>query len=119
MALSNVKLAICEYDFAVDGGLVSVITLADTEFIPAGAVITSLTGNISTSLAGAGAKLEILIGGDQISGTALAITGLVAPRNIPFTIGSSSLSPGGYVQLEITVAALTAGKFKLFVEYAY
>jgi len=119
MALSNVKLAICEYDFAVDGGAISDVAIKDTEFIPAGAVVLKVYAAVETAAtSGGSATVAVKCGALGVTATT-SLGSLAATKTVAFTAAGGTTSPGGNVVVKIATAALTAGKFKIFVEYAY
>lgn len=129
----GLKQASGEYDFAVDGGAVSTITLraapsdSNGNEIPAGSVITGgyievdtlvtsasgNTGTISVSSEGA-ADLQAAA---VTSGAPWSTTGRKAIVPV-FTAGSSvKTTARRSVTITVAVAALTAGKFRVVVFY--
>jgi hypothetical protein len=130
---TNLKSAQGEYDFAVDGGAVSTITLRQgsgttlPNALPSGAVIlggyievdtlvTSASGNtgtISVNAEGA-ADLQAAV---AVSGAPWSTTG--RKSIVPAFTGAASVKTTAARSLAITVAvaALTAGKFRVVVYY--
>lgn len=121
------KSAQAEYDFAVDGGAVSTITLrgpaslSHGNNIPAGSVITG--GYIEVDIAVASATGTVAANlesaGDILAATGAA--GLTTGRKsiIPAGTGVTSVKTTAARSLAITIAtaALTAGKFRVVVFY--
>ena len=114
------------YDFSVSGGAVSAITLNDAsaaaQTIPGNAIVTNVIYEELTALASSGSAtvaLGILGNTDAfIAGTAFdnaAFTADVSTKNneVPLKNGGAPVP----VVATIGTAALTAGKFKLYVEY--
>lgn len=114
------------YDFGVAGGAVSAITLTDAagaaQTIPGNAIVTNVVFEEITTLASSGSAtvaLGILGNTDAfIAGTAFdnaAFTAAVSSKNneVPLKNGVAPVA----ILATIGTAALTAGKFKLYVEY--
>lgn len=130
---TRLKEAAGEYDFAVDGGAVSTITLRSAGGsslggnIPNGAVITGgyievdtivttasgNTGTVAVNSEGAGDLLAAAI----TSGAPWSSTGRKSV--IPASTGATSVKTTAARNLTITVAtaAITAGKFRVVVFY--
>lgn len=119
------KSAIYEYDFAIDGGLVSTINLrliAGDAPPPATAIIDgkNVAIDVLTALTSGGAAtagLQLEAGGDVqaavvVSGAPWSTTGMKDP-----SLEAPLKSAGGAMRLVIGVAALTAGKFRVYVSY--
>lgn len=137
----NKELCVQEYvyDFSVDGGAVSTITLSSksgVDPLPVGAIVKSVSAQVLTAFTSGGSATLSWGNGDSVtaySGTAIAVASLTA--NAVFNgmgNGSSSLwddtqdSPKllyiddattGAVVVAIATAAMTAGKMVLCVEY--
>lgn len=118
--------AVFEYDFASQGGAIGTIFLRGP-LLPTGAVLSDSFMKVITALASLGAA-EVAIGavaaGDiqtaaAVSGAPWASTGLKdtsAPE--PGTeSGYLTLTANGRLRMDITVAALTQGHFKVIVAY--
>ncbi len=112
------------YDFAVDGGAISLIDLsakAGYKPLPVGALIQNVYANVVTAVTSVGSA-TVSWGNadvDGYSGTAKAKAVLVA--NAAFA-GNGALVPSMIVadqtfSVNIAVAALTAGKVYFTVEY--
>lgn len=130
---TNLKSAQGEYDFAVDGGAVSTITLRQgggntlPNLIPAGAIIlegwievdtivttaSGNTGTVAVNSEGAGDLLAAAV----TSGTPWSTTG--RKSIIPVSTGATTVKTTVNRSLAITVAtaAITAGKFRVVVYY--
>lgn len=116
----NERTVICAWDFAVQGGAVSNIVIGK---LPNGAVVTGGWLDVETIVVGAGATAGIDGNATSDIVTAAALAG--APWT---TTGRKVLNPliqtpstwltmtaDRNVQLAITAAPLTAGKFKLYL----
>lgn len=127
----GVKTAVGEYDFAVDGGAVSTITLrsapADSNGneIPSGAVILGGYLEVDTAVTSGGApavSLNSEAAGDIVASSTLATTGLSTTGRksiIPAFTGATSVKTSARRSLAFTIATatLTAGKFRVVVVY--
>lgn len=120
--IGNAKMT---YDFAVDGGAVSVITPANSPTIPINAIILGGTIDITTTLTSGGAATIALGLGSGAQVAALKAATAVAS----YAAGQLALIPvftaATYVKaaaaaaltLSIATAALTAGKFDVNLAY--
>ena len=117
------KLAVGLYSFATDGGAVGDITLrGDT--IPSGAIITDVLIHVDTALTSGGAATVALKAegaadlnaADAISGAPWSTTG--AKRG-DFDADAAPIKTTAARSIVATVgtAALTAGKFSVYVTY--
>jgi hypothetical protein len=114
------------YDFAVDGGAVSTITLRSNDgTLPVGAVVmggyVKVTTGITSGGAGTGA-LQVEAANDTVNGTAVsgAPWSTAGQKSvIPAFTGATSVETTAARQpkLVIGTAALTAGKFDLVLFY--
>lgn len=126
----RIKTAAGEYDFAVDGGAVSQITLRGSGAlgagVPNGAVITGGYVEVDTVLtsggaATAGVDLEAtsdIVASGVISGAPWSSTGRksVIPAGTGLTSVKTTTGTRS-IKLSIGVAALTAGKFRVVLFY--
>ena len=128
---TRLKEAAGEYDFAVDGGAVSTITLRSAGgsslggIIPNGSIITGGFVEVDTAVTSGGAAtvaVSIEGAGDLVA--AAAVSGAPWPTTgrksiIPAGTGATSVKTSAQRSLTITVAtaALTAGKFRVVVFY--
>lgn len=115
------KTVVAEYDFAVDGGAVSTITLRGDNSIPAGAVITGGFIDITTSCASATGTIAVQA---EAAGDILATSleaALTAGRKsvIPAGTGATSVktTAARNIKIVIATAAFTAGKFTVTLFY--
>jgi hypothetical protein len=115
------KTVVAEYDFAVDGGAVSTITLRGDNTIPSGAVITGGFIDIETSCASATGTMAIQA---EAAGDILATSleaALTAGRKsvIPAGTGATSVKTTAARNLKVVIAtaAFTAGKFTITLFY--
>lgn len=115
------RVATAIYDFAVLGGTVGQKTLDAVNAIPAGAIITGARIDVLTVLAGgAGATVSVDVeaAGDiqaaaVFSGAPWSTTGpkvASAGTNVKTTAARN-------IKATIAVAALTAGKFAVYIDY--
>lgn len=127
--LSDVKVAYGKYDFAVNGGAISTITLAGGKGInklPVNAVILGGTIDVTTALA-SGGSATISLGttsgssaSSLKSATAVASwTGAGQLALTPvFTAGTMvKMTAAGSITATIAAAALTAGVFEVHLLY--
>lgn len=126
---TSLKTVQAEYDFAIDGGAVSTITLRaapDTgddqgNLIPAGAVITHGYVDVSTAVLSATGTvaLQVEAAADVLAATAQA--GLTIGRKsvIPVATGASAVKTtvARSIVAVIGTAPLTAGKFRVVLFY--
>jgi len=123
MALENRKLAAYwEYDFAKDGGAVGDIALRGGK-IPAGAIVNNGTIDVEigcTSGGSATLALALVSAADIKAATAVATFSLAAIlATVPVGTAATSVRTTAYsgLTLSIGVAALTAGKLNIALEY--
>lgn len=110
-----------EYDFSVDGGATGVIDLsakANKADLPNGCVRLRTSVVVQTALAGASASAKIGTSANDADIAALAAVASYSASAVfndttPVYIGTTN----GDTILTIAGAALTAGKFKVLVEY--
>lgn len=112
------------YDFATDGGAVGDIALRGSPVIPSGAVIVNALIYVDTVLtSGGAATVAIKTEGaadinaaDAISGAPWSTTG---PKRGDFTATTAPIltTAARTITATVATAALTAGKFSVFVEY--
>jgi hypothetical protein len=122
---AGLKEAWGEYDFAVDGGAVSSITLRGDGLIPAGAIIMGGYVRVATALTSGGAATVAinseaagdLVAAAAVSGAPWSTTGRKSV--IPVFTGATSVETTAARALVATIAtaALTAGKFRVGVFY--
>lgn len=126
---TRLKSAVGEYDFAVDGGAISTITLRGGDStgntIPAGSVITGgyievdtavTSGGAATLSAGSEAAADLQAAA-AVSGAPWSTTGRKSIT--PAFTGATTLKTTAARSLTVAVAAfaLTAGKFRVVVFY--
>lgn len=110
------------YDFAVDGGAISSITLRG-ETIPQGAVIENTLIRVQTALTGVGASVALSSEGAAdlqavaaISGAPWSTTGAKHGSETATTAPITTTAQRSIVAV-ISAAVLTAGKFEVVVSY--
>jgi hypothetical protein len=121
--MGEVKWAVAEYDFAIDGGAVSDIALRGDK-IPSGAVIVDALVKVSTALtSGGAATVAIKTEGaadinaaDAISGAPWSTTGTKRPDFVPTTAPITTTAERS-ITATVATAALTAGAFKVAIGY--
>ncbi len=121
----TVKTYRADYSFAADGGAVSTIALSGTTGIPLGAVILSAYIDVTTALTSGGAPtvaLQIESAGDvqaavAISGAPWSTTGLKLSSARTRAAAPVATTAARDVSAVIATAALTAGAFRVYVEY--
>lgn len=130
---TNLKTAQAEYDFSVDGGAISAITLRQgggntlPNLIPSGAIVIGgyiEVDTLVTSASGNTGTIAISIEGANDLQTAVAVSGApwssTGRKSItPAFTGAASIKTTANRSLVATVAvaALTAGKFRVVVFY--
>jgi hypothetical protein len=112
------------YNFAVDGGAISTITIADNCVLPQFAIIHGGTIIVNTAVTSGGAA-TMAVGATNPATTgafkaAAVVTGYTA--NTMFNCVTTFAAPrrqtaAGAITVTIAVAAVTAGVFEIFVYY--
>lgn len=118
---------VAEYDFAKDGGAIGTITMRSLgemgSAVPSGAIVKSGFIQVLTAVTGAGASvaLQMESAGDltaaaAISGAPWSTTGfkVIIPQGAASAILTTAERP---LKMVISAAVLTAGKFRLYVDY--
>lgn len=121
----GLKEAAGEYDFAVDGGAVSTITLRGDNGIPAGSVILGGYVEVDTAVTSGGAATVSvgtegaadIVAAAVVSGAPWSTTGRKSV--IPVFTGATTVKTtvARAITIAIAVAALTAGKFRVVLFY--
>jgi len=114
----TVRCAKATYDFDTHGGATG-DGLALGVTVPKGAIVTRVIGSENTSFdSGGSATIAINVGSTEVlSATAYdnaAFTDVDSHYTTPV-----ALSDDSEINLDIAVAALTAGNYDIFVEYLY
>lgn len=125
---TNVKTAVGEYDFAVDGGAVGNFTLRSSNslgnLVPNGSVVISGYIEVDTAVVSAAGSAGItlegtgdLFGSVAVTGNALASTG--RKSIIPAGAGANTVktTAARSIVMNLTAGAITAGKFRVVVMY--
>ena len=123
------KIARGIYDFAVDGGAVSTITLMKDTFIPSGATIMGGWIEVDTTLTSGGAAtiaVQVEAAGDIVGAVAVATWTAGRKQIIPGLTAGAALAASAVVRttaardisIVIAAATLTAGKFSVVLWYA-
>jgi hypothetical protein len=110
------RVAKATYDFDVHGGAIG-DALGLGVVIPSGAIVTRVIGSAITALASSGsATVAINIGSTEVNAaTAFDHADYVAVDKHYST--PVALAANSEVNLDIAVAALTAGKYDIYIEY--
>jgi hypothetical protein len=121
----QIKLYRGDYDFATDGGAVSTIALSGTTGIPSGAIILSAYIEVTVApTSGGAATIAVQVESAADVQAAAAISG--APWSTAGVKLSSARTRAAApvkttaardVSIVIATAALTAGAFRVYVEY--
>ena len=117
------RVAYFEYDFARDGGAVGTIAMRG-DALPDDAVVTNGKIQVQTALTSSGsatAAIQLLSAGDVLAATAKAsFTANAILDIVPVSTAATCIrttSAGLVPSIVIAVAALTAGKITLALEY--
>lgn len=122
----KVQVMRAKYDFAKQGGAVGSITLVDSDGqaaqLPSKAIVKQVLIDVITApTSGGAATLALTTGqgaGDLLGATAKAsFTGLLAGVPVGSAASMIKLTATRTLSLAVATAALTAGKFDVFVEY--
>jgi hypothetical protein len=109
----------CTYEFAVDGGAVGTLNLPVT--LPAGAIIYGGMIDVDTDPTSGGSAtvaLGLNTNTDLLAATAIAsITGRVAIVPVFTAASAVKLTAERTLKLTVAVAALTAGKMDIYLNY--
>jgi hypothetical protein len=118
------RRARAQYDFAVDGGAVSTITLRGDSQIPQGAIITDVLIDVLTAVTGGGScTIGISSEGASDLQAAAAVTGApwstTGPKRGTLDADTTPIKTTAprTISAVIGTAAVTAGKFNVVVEY--
>lgn len=116
------KVKYWEYDFSKEGGAVGDITLRGG-YLPAGAIVTSGVVHVQTAVTSGGAAtvaLKLASAGDVLAATAKgSLTANALIDTVPDGTAANMIRLTANAQLTATVAvaALTAGKIVVALEY--
>ena len=121
----EVKLYRADYSFATDGGAVGTIALSGTTGIPSGAILLSAYLEVTTVPTSAGAAtiaVQVESAGDvqaaaAISGAPWSTTGVKLSSARTRAAAPVKTTAARDVSAVIATAALTAGAFRVYVEY--
>jgi len=123
-ANNDIRVVRAKYDFAVDAGAVSTITPANSESLPANAIIVGGVINSTTAVT-SGGSATVAVGTSAGSSTT-SILGATAKASLSLNalINSAAtfaapvkMSAAGSITFTIGTAALTAGVIEVFVFY--
>jgi hypothetical protein len=121
----GLRTARADYDFSVDGGAVGTLGLIGSAAIPSGAVIVGGYVDVQTALTSGGSATVAIqveaandvVNAAAVSGAPWSTTG--RKNVIPAFTGTASLktTQARDISLVIATAALTAGKFTVYLFY--
>lgn len=124
VAVDGLRCAHARYDFAIDGGgAPGLITLAQSDVIPAGAIMVGGTLNPTTALVGSSTTIAVGTSAGSAANslktaTAEATYSIDAVLNIvPVFATPVKMSADGTITVTTAVAALSAGVMDIFVLY--
>ena len=121
--LGALRVARAKYNFAVDGGAISTITLADNATLPDNAVIVGATINPTTAAVGATATIAFGTSAGSSATSLLAATAVASfsldalINGVPTFAVPVKLTASGSITMTIAVAALTAGVIEVTLFY--
>jgi hypothetical protein len=113
-----------DYDFTKDGGAISTITLRSAEKVPANFIALSAVADVAAAVTGGGGAtiaLQLEAANDIRNAATIATGGFdTTGRKALIPVGTAATSVKTTVvrdlKLVVAVAALTAGRFSVFVE---
>lgn len=118
---TELKTVQADYDFAVDGGAVSTITLRGDNTIPTGSVITGGYVDIETACLSATGTIAVQVesAADMLAASLQAALTTGRKSVIPVGTGATSVKTTAERNIKIVVAtaAFTAGKFRVVLFY--
>ena len=124
VVVDGIRFARARYDFAVDGDPIGpgLITLANSDTIPLGAVVTNATFSVTTAIS-TGSSPTVACGTSAGSAansikTATASSSFSTNAIVSWTGTKFRMSAAGTVTITSATAALTAGVMDILIEYA-
>jgi len=118
MANPNLITAKAVYDFAVDGGATTAITPAINATIPANAVIVRCYQVTTTAMtSGGSATIALSVGGVTLKAATAFNDGAFDDEDVTEHAVLDKTTSAGSIVCTVATAALTAGKFEVYVEY--
>jgi len=123
VAVDGVRTARAYYDFAVDGGAVATITPAQSDTIPANAILTGGVINSTTAVtSGGAATVAVGVSAGGSTTTILGATGKASFTLDAVIISTTAATPvkmtaAGAITLTVATATLTAGVIEVIVTY--
>lgn len=126
-AFGTLGIGVChaQYNFALDGGVIGLITPVNNCVIPANSIIynesitwttagTGATNTTSIGTTGTGGGAAILLAATAVASLTGQVQGVILPQTAS---GWKKLTTAGSVTLTTAVAALTAGVAEIYVFY--
>jgi hypothetical protein len=115
MASAKIKTAKAIYDFAKRGGDVSTITLPI--ILPTGTCVSRVfIKPVTAATSGGSATIALALGGITVKTATAFDNAAYTASNIIYSSGAAT-STAAALTFTIAVAALTAGKYEIVVEY--
>jgi hypothetical protein len=112
----TMRVAKATYDFDVlGGGVANAVGLGVS--VPSGAIVTRVIGSVQDALTSSGsATVAINIGTTEVNAATAYDHADYTAVDVHY---STPVAANGEVNIDIAGAALTAGKYDIFVEYLY
>lgn len=119
----GLRFAQARYDFALDTGADALLTLANSDTIPANAIVYGGVINSTTALVGSGASVSIGTSAGSSAASILAVTAITsltldAVLKSTATATPFKMTAAGTVTVTPSTAALTAGVMDIIVYYS-
>lgn len=114
----GIRVFQARYDFAVDGGADALITLVNSDTIPAGTVVHGGFVNSTIAFVGSGASISIGTSAGSSATSILAVTAITSlTLNAVVNISATKfkMSADGTVTITPSTALLTAGVLDIFL----
>lgn len=121
--VDGLRLARARYSFAVDAGVVGLITLAQSDVIPKGAIMVGGTLNSTTALVGSSSTIAV---GTSAGSSASALKAATAEATyttnavlnvVPVFATPVKMTADGTITITVAVANLTAGIMDIMILY--
>lgn len=119
----GLRFAQARYDFALDTGAIALLTLANSDTIPANAIVYGGVVNSTTALVGSGGSVSIGTTAGSSAASILAVTAITsltldAVLKSTATATPFKMTSAGTVTLTPSTTALTAGVIDIIVYYS-
>lgn len=114
------RMAHAKYRYSTDGGVIGLITLAQTAVIPANAIVYKVLVNSTVAFTGTGATVAVGISAGSAANSLLTATAITSLSTDAVVVGVSTpfkTSAAGNITITGATATITAGELEIFVEY--